>query len=216
MAERRQPDWQAWHSAYDDPASRLSRRLAAVQARLREAIDERPGPIALTSMCCGQGRDVIGVLADHPRRDDVTATLVELDATLAADARASAAAVGITRIDVRAADASRTDVYADVPRADILLACGIFGNISDDDIRHCIAHLPMLCAPAATVLWTRYANAENNVIPMINEAFASAGFDLIGVDVPDGETYRVGAHRFAGAPPSLAPGVTLFTFTRER
>ncbi|GHD35622.1 hypothetical protein GCM10010335_31060 [Streptomyces galbus] len=30
-------------------------------------------------MCAGQGRDLIGVLAGHPRRDDVRARLVELD-----------------------------------------------------------------------------------------------------------------------------------------
>lgn len=212
----RQPDWQEWHNAYDDPASRLSRRLAVVQARLRDALDERAGPIVLTSMCAGQGRDVIGVLADHPRREDVSATLVELDPSLAADARTAATAAGITSIDVRTGDASRTDAYADVPRADILLACGIFGNISDEDIRGCIAHLPMLCAPGATVLWTRYANAGNDVIPMINESFARAGFELIGVEVPDGETYRVGAHRFAGEPAPLERGITLFTFVRER
>lgn len=212
---QRQPDWHAWHTAYNDPSSRLSRRLAVVQSRLREAIAERPGALRITSMCAGQGRDVIGVLAGHPRRDEVAATLVELDPALAADARASAAAAGITRIDVRCGDASQIDVYADVPPADVLLACGIFGNISDDDIRRCIAHLPMLCAPGATVLWTRYANPQNNIIPRIGAWFAESGFEEIAIDVPDGETYRVGAHRLVVAPPRLARGVTLFTFTRE-
>jgi hypothetical protein len=32
------------------------------------------------SLCAGQGRDLLGVLADHPRREDVRARLVELDA----------------------------------------------------------------------------------------------------------------------------------------
>ena len=40
-------------------------------------------------------------------------------------------------------------------------------------------------------------------------------FDLIGVDVPEGETYRVGAHRLTAAPRDFEPGITLFTFVRE-
>ena len=64
-------DWQQWHAAYDDPDSRLSERLRVVQSHVRAALDERaaqPGPIRITSMCAGQGRDVIGALAEHPRR----------------------------------------------------------------------------------------------------------------------------------------------------
>jgi hypothetical protein len=37
------------------------------------------GEVRLISLCAGQGRDLIGVLTGHPRRDDVRARLVELD-----------------------------------------------------------------------------------------------------------------------------------------
>jgi hypothetical protein len=85
--------WVDWHAAYADPTSSLSRRLAVVQHRLSNALDDAAdGPIQLISACAGRGRDVIDVVAVHPRRDDVTARLVELDRYLAADARARAAA----------------------------------------------------------------------------------------------------------------------------
>jgi hypothetical protein len=73
-------DWHEWHDAYDSPDSYLGRRLALVQERIRLALDDAPpGPLTAISICAGQGRDLIGVLADRPRRHDVRARLVELD-----------------------------------------------------------------------------------------------------------------------------------------
>jgi len=73
-------DWARWHEAYDDPASALSTRLALVRAHLSIALATAPaGPIRVVSLCAGQGHDVIGTLPGHPRRDDVSALLVERD-----------------------------------------------------------------------------------------------------------------------------------------
>jgi hypothetical protein len=49
---------------------------------------------------------VIGVLPDHPRRDDVPAVLIESDAAIARLARRSAADVGLAQVEVRQADAT--------------------------------------------------------------------------------------------------------------
>jgi hypothetical protein len=208
-------DWLAWHAEYDDPASRLSQRLAIVQSRLRDEIDRHPGALRITSMCAGQGRDVIGVLADHPRRDDVSAVLVELDPRLTEIARRDAAAAGLS-IDVHCADASLTTTYDGVPPADILLACGIFGNISDDDIRRCIDHLPMLCAPGASVLWTRATHPARDVPGMVRAHFATTGFEEIAFDASDATTFRVGVNRLIAPPRPFEAGLTMFEFRRGR
>jgi hypothetical protein len=85
--------WQAWHEEYDKADSPLRLRLDLVRRRLGEALDRAPaGPVRLISLCAGQGRDVIGVLPAHPRRDDVSARLVELDPVLAAEGRAASPA----------------------------------------------------------------------------------------------------------------------------
>ena len=113
MSER-STDWQKWHNEYDDPDSRLSERLRVVQAHVAAALDERavqPGPIRIISMCSGQGRDVIGALANHPRRHHVAAMLVELDEGLAEASRAGAIAAGLAGVSVRCTDASTTDSY---------------------------------------------------------------------------------------------------------
>ena len=86
------PDWVAWHAPYDDPGSNLERRLRWVQRRIRMALDEMlPGPVRVLSLCAGQGRDLLEVLADHPRRGDVQAVLVEMDDRNVAAARHVAA-----------------------------------------------------------------------------------------------------------------------------
>jgi hypothetical protein len=67
-----------------------------VQGKLRAELDRAPaGDVRLISLCAGQGRDVIGALTRHPRRDDVRARLVELDGRNVALARQAARAVAV-------------------------------------------------------------------------------------------------------------------------
>jgi hypothetical protein len=208
-------DWVAWHAPYDVPGSRLARRLAVVQEQLRRALDEREGAITLISMCAGQGRDVLPVLAEHPRRDNVRALLVELDERNAATASASAAAAGLDRVEVRVADAAMTDNYVGYVPADVILACGIFGNISRDDIKRTVEHLPMLAARDATVLWTRGRFAPDDRTPdEIRGWFADAGFEEIAFDAPEDSMFSVGANRLSVEPKPLDLGLSLFTFVR--
>ena len=90
--------WIRWHEGYEDPASSLSRRLSIVQKRLGHLLDQAPdGPIRLISLCAGQGRDVIGVMATHRRGGDVHGRLVELDRELADQARSAIDEAGLAR-----------------------------------------------------------------------------------------------------------------------
>lgn len=45
--------------------------------------------------------------------------------------------------------------YEGVAPADIVLVCGVFGNIPDQDVFHTIDLPPQRCRPSATVIWTR-------------------------------------------------------------
>ena len=107
-------DWHAWHDDYDEPGTPLARRLAAVQDQIRVALDAAPpGPLHAISLCAGQGRDLIGVLARHARGADVTARLVELHPRNAAAARDAAEAAGLPGVEVVTADAALTDWFAE-------------------------------------------------------------------------------------------------------
>src|SRR5437868_376397 len=103
-------DWKGWHDGYDRPGSPLSRRLRVVQDRIRDALAGcPPGPLDVVSVCAGQGRDLIEVLAGHPRRAEVRARLVELEPANAAVAAGAAHAAGLDGVEVVTGDASAVD-----------------------------------------------------------------------------------------------------------
>ena len=208
MAQR---DWYGWHDRYDEPDSALGRRLLVVQERIRATLDRLPpGPVRAVSLCAGQGRDLIGVLAHHRRRHDVTGRLVELDPRNAAVARQAASDAGLRGVEVVVGDAARTDLYAGLVPADLVLLCGIFGNITDDDIRAVVGFCPHLCATDGSVVWTRHRE-EPDLVPDICRWFAAEGFALEALTDRDAG-FGVGAHRFTGTPRPLPPGVTMFDF----
>jgi hypothetical protein len=207
-------DWVAWHEAYDDPASFLNVRLRMVRQRLSEAILAAPaGPVRLVSLCAGQGRDVIGVLPGHPRRDDVHAVLVESDPRNAEAARRAAAQAGLRQVEVREADAAAVASFADALPADVLLLCGIFGNVSDEDIKFTVEAASAMCRPGGTVIWTRHRRAPD-LTPQIRDWFTASGFDELAFDALDTEDrlMTVGANRLRRAATAGLPGRALFTF----
>ena len=209
MAEEQ--DWHAWHRRYEDPGSLLVQRLAIVQAQLAEALSGAPpGPLRVVSMCAGEGRDLIPVLASHPRGRDVRARLVELDPVLAAAARRSAAAAGLDQVEVACGDAGLTEAYAGLVPADIVLVCGVFGNITEAAVESTIAGCAQLCAGGGTVVWTRHRR-EPDLVPQICEWFAGQGFSLRYMS-DAGLKLGVGVHRFAGQPRPLRAGSRMFSF----
>jgi len=205
-------DWAAWHRDYDRPDSHLAARLVLVQRRIRDWLESAPaGRLRAVSICAGEGRDLIGVLAEHPRAKDVTARLVEVDPRNAAEARRAAERAGLGAVEVVEGDASLSDAYAGAVPAHLVLACGVFGNVSDADIQGTIAALPSLCAPGATVVWTRHRFPPNRT-PDVRRWYADAGFAEIAFDAPDGFFFSVGTHRLAVSPEPIATGRRLFTF----
>lgn len=205
-------DWLAWHERYEEPGSRLARRLVVVQDRITRALDAAPpGQIKVLSMCAGQGRDLLGVLEHHPRRDDVTGVLVELDPRNAEAARQRVRDLGLRGIDVVTGDAAQTDHYLAYAPADLVLACGIFGNLSNEDVRRTIGYCAALCAPGGTTVWTRHRN-DPDLVPKICDWFEEHGFELEFVTEPG--DFGVGVHRRRAdaEPRALPPGEMMFTF----
>jgi hypothetical protein len=179
-----------------------------VQQCIRDALDQSPPePISVISMCAGEGRDLLGVLSDHPRATDVTARLVELDEHLAATAASNAP----VNVEVVCADASTTDAYAGAVPANVVLACGIFGNITDADVAHTVRSFPSLCAPGAHVIWTRHRRAPDLTMD-IRHWFEETGFEEETFVGPEDTFYGVGMHRLVTEPEPFRPGVKLFTF----
>lgn len=207
-------DWLRWHDSYDDPASPLARRLRVVQTHIARWLDERAGDAVLrvVSACAGQGRDLIGVLAERPRDAlRVRALLVELDPRNVAAARANAAAAGLDGVTVREADAGRVATYLDAVPADLVMLCGVFGNVPAADVERTVRATPQLCASGATVMWTRSRKAPD-LTPTIRRWFEDAGFEEVAFDAPGDVSFSVGVCRMVGPPARPDASQVLFDF----
>ena len=206
-------DWVAWHRPYSDASSSLSRRLGVVRTRIGETLDGAigRGPIRVLSLCAGDGRDLLPELKARPTLQSTT-TLVEFDDRLAAGARTAGS--DLDGVDVRQGDAGDVATFEDVLPVDLLLLCGILGNISINDVRLTVAAVPSMLASGGTVIWTRGWFAQEDLRPRIRRWFIDAGLSEVAFD-GDPERFGVGVAYLNRDRPSRPPTATrLFSFTR--
>jgi hypothetical protein len=209
-------DWFEWHRHYEDPGSRFSRRLAVLQRQLGCVLDRAaPGRITVVSVCAGQGHDLLGVLADHPRRHDVVATLIELDPGNAAMARSRARELGLSGISVAQADAGLSDAYVGAVPASLIILSGFWTYLDEADVARTLAFLPQICARGAIVVWAR-GRSRINSAARIRSLFQRAGFAEIYAEDIEHPGLHVGVERFEGIPLALETGRRLFRFRDPR
>ncbi len=151
------------------------------------------------------------MLGGHRRADDVDALLVELDERNTAEIDRRAAAAGCGTIRSLRADAGNTDVLSSVAPVDVLLLCGMLGNISVLDAERTIAAIPMLVRPGGTIVWTR-RNVPIDQTPRLRAAFDAAGCVSVDFVAPPGDKFTVGLERFEGPASAFETGHRLFDF----
>lgn len=207
-------DWLAWHAAYDDPESALSRRLHVVRELLDEALSSHHGDqLRVLSVCAGDGRDVIPILAQWRHRKHITGRLLESEPRLVEQARDVATNERLDGVEVACCDAARPENYTGAIPAHLVVMCGVFGNISDDDVERLIAALPAMCAERANVVWTRHRR-DPDLTPNIRRSLAENGFAERSFVSPGGGRFSVGRHELVVPPRSTALPNPLFTFLR--
>ncbi len=207
-------NWLVWHSEYEAPASPLARRLVVVQQFLEAAVASHDGRrLRVLSVCAGDGRDVLPVLARWQRRKEISGRLVELQPELTERARAEAQRLSLAAIEVVCGDAGQPRNYTGAMPADLVVVCGVFGNISDTDIHRLITSLPTMCAPRANVVWTRHRRSPD-VTPRIRQWFAAAGFNELAFSSPGPNQFSVGRHELVGPVGTTRVADPLFTFVR--
>lgn len=208
-------DWDAWHSAYGDPSSLLSERLRVVQQHIDEWLDATaPAVVSVVSACAGDGRDLLQVLRGRTDAHRVRATLLEAEPTIAGRATEQISRLGLSNVEVRCTDAGISTAYAGAVPADLVLLCGIFGNVTDEDVRRTIAAASQLCNTGARVIWTRHRR-DPDLTPQIRDWFSEHDFAEADFVAPEHAMYSVGVHRFRGDPKPLDADQRLFTFTEK-
>jgi hypothetical protein len=204
--------WWDWHRAYDDPGSSLSRRLAAVRRLIADCLDAAPaGEIRVVSLCAGDGRDLLGVLEHHQRRPDVRAQLVELEGGLVDEGRRQIVTLGLEGVTFLQADAGDPAGLGTFRDAHLALACGIFGNVADHDIRTTIHGLSVLLAEGGSTIWTRHRLAPD-LTPSIREWFVAAGFEETAFVAIADSSASVGSNRLVAKDPTRRLPPRLFEF----
>ena len=103
------------------------------------------------------------------------------------------------------------DAYEGAVPADVVLLCGVFGNVSDEDVERTVSNASRFCAPGAVVIWTRHRRSPD-LTPAIRGWFERSGFAELAFDSPNGQSFAVGTHRLGSDPLPFQRGLRLFTF----
>lgn len=208
-------DYVRWHDDYDDPGSSLSWRLAGIRDAIGRFLDANDGPVRVLSACAGDGRDILGVLTERDDAARCSVVLLEIESVLAQRAaRTADEQLPNVTVEVRQLDAGRTDSYVGAAPADLVLLVGILGNLTEHDVEATIAAAPQLCAPGATLIWSRSIEPIDRN-GAVREWFKDADFAEVDYQAIDwGGSPAFGVERYDGPPVPLQPGQTIFTFIR--
>ncbi len=208
-------DWNEWHKQYDSFPS-LQARLRIVCEQIAATLDDCPaGTIRIVSICAGDGRDLIGTLLKHPRRNDVAAWLLDNHAESIARGKAAAEQAGLGRqLRFVEADATLAGNYADAVPADLVLLSGFLGHLRHNDVPGLIESLPMLCRKGGWIIWNRHLvlHQGRDQILVIRELFRRTKFEEVHFETTAPDGFAVGRCRFAGRVKSLDPARVMFEF----
>jgi Putative methyltransferase len=208
--------WSGWpERAYGQ--ERYQQRLFVVKEHLAECLNIAPhGQVRITSLCAGDGRDVIGVLASHQRRNDVAACLVELNRQSVAVGLRLTKSAGLEKIvDFRNEDATVYTTYKNSPRSDIVLVCGVWAHVPVHERGQLVDAIACLCKPGGTVIWTRGVSKGMTRLHEIESLFTGAYWNKVRISLTPNKNWAVASYRYSGPPKELSRCERIFHFTRS-
>ncbi|RBP48046.1 amino acid adenylation domain-containing protein [Roseimicrobium gellanilyticum] len=208
-------DWTNWHQLYDAGMG-ISARLRLVEEQLRAAVEAcQPGPVRILSICAGDGRDIFGAFAGHPRSQDVHAVLIDTDAAGLQRAETWAVEAGMGgRIQTLCADATSGANYRGVTHADIVLVSGVLAHVSEASIPGLIQSLPMLLQTGGWLIWNRHLvlNRGSEHVSLLRDLLRSTGFKEEVYELTSPKGFAVSSARYHGAMLPLDEQRVLFDF----
>ena len=208
-------EWGGWpEQAYQRDA--YQQRLSAVQEHLAECLDTAPpGPVHIISICAGDGRDVIGVLESHPRRDDVSAWLVESNEQSVDFGIRRAQSAGLERtVNFVNEDATDYVTYRNMAPADIVLVCGVWGHVPTPERKPLVRAIASLCKPNGVVIWTRGVSKGLAQLREIQSHFVGPSWEEVRLHLTPDKWWGVASHRYYGPPVERPESGRIFNFQR--
>lgn len=208
-------DWFEWHDLYQTEP-RLQQRIEIVREYIARALNSQPpGIIRVVSACAGDGRDLLGTLANHPRKKDVHARLVELNPQLVERGRATLNEAGLaTQIEFVNGDATLSSNYVGAVPANIVLVCGIFGNLADEaQLNRLLRNLQFLAKTGAFIIWTRGHRDGIAYSDIVRKNLRETNFEEVDFRLTLTGDMGVGLHRYLGETAPLPRNEQLFVFS---
>jgi hypothetical protein len=194
----------------------MKQRLQFVRQYISSCLNAcPPGKIRVVSVCAGDGRDLLGALIDHPRASDVYARLVELDQRLVECGRAAAESAELgEQFEFVQGDATMSSVYEGGVPADLVLVCGVFGNLPPLEVHRLVRSLCCLCKHGGFVIWTRgLFEAGDDSITIVRELLGESEFEEVSFKTTPNGRMGVGTHRYFGQTLPLPYDQQLFVFS---
>jgi hypothetical protein len=208
-------NWYEWHDLYNSEPI-LKQRLQIVQEYIWSAIDASPpGKIQVVSACAGDGRDLLGTLESHPRAKDVYGRLVELNPQLAQQGRDNIESAGLSQqLEFVNGDATNSSSYTGAVPADIIIVCGVFGNLANEaELKRLIGNLPVLAKKGSFAIWTRGQTDGIAHSETVRKIFREAKFEEVNFRLTLTGDMAVGTHRYLGEGLPLPENKQLFDFS---
>jgi len=206
--------WSDWpQRAYKQ--RRYQQRLAAVQAHLFDCLNAAPaGQVRVISVCAGDGRDLLGVLEIHQRRNDVAAWLIEQSAQSVNAGAARASALGLAdAVNFLHADATLYATYQGIAPADIVLFCGVWGHVPAHERISVIRALACLCKPDGVVIWSRAIAKGLERLEQIQSLFRAPPWERTALTSTPDKTWAIATHRYCGPAADLPSEGQIFRFS---
>lgn len=208
-------DWYEWHDLYNTEP-KLQQRLEIVQEYIADSLNASPsGVIRIVSVCAGDGRDLLGTLKNHPRRNDVHARLVEINSNLVERGRATIESLGLSKqIELINGDATIAANYVGAVPADIVIVCGVFGNLAEEaELNRLLDNLSFLSKQGAFVIWTRGHSQGIPHSDTVRKFFRASGFEEVNFKLTATGDMGVGIHRYLGENLAVPKEQQLFVFS---
>ena len=182
-----------WHLNHNDMNSTPYKRNKDEQNLIKTCLNSIKNNVNIISICSGQARDILPILAGKKDNNKINTYLIDTDLECLEYADNYAKENKIPNVHLINKNAGLRETYNDIPQADIIIICGVFGHLSLLDIKSTISFIKHLLNENGFVIWSRH-KFDNDISEDIKNIFKELNFNELAFVSPEDEPYTLGLH----------------------
>ena len=161
--------WTEWHEeAYNDINSLPYQRTEIVKDLINKYLSEIDKDIVVISIGAGQSRDILPVLIGRKDNDRITTYLIDTDIECLNYAKNYAKDNNIINVHIVDMDGSLVKNYKDIPKADLIIFCGMMTQKNTDEVKKLANNIKLICNKDAQIIWSRHGYDKDYSTPFRN------------------------------------------------